>query len=83
MSRRPLLVTVGHGRHPFGCTVCQGQLFSLREIKLNTTGAEFFNFAWANESADGLVCQECGYVHTFVRGSVELWKADGGYPDAG
>ena len=80
MSRRPLLVTVGHGRHPFGCTVCQGKLFSLREIKLNTTGAEFFNLGWANASANGLVCEGCGYLHTFVANSIELWEPEDGYP---
>lgn len=84
MSRRsPSLVTVGAGRHRFACTVCQGNLFYDRQIKLNTTGAEFLGMGWANESADGLVCGECGYLHTFVSGSVELWKPEGGYPDAG
>jgi hypothetical protein len=54
-----------------------------REIKLNTTGAELFNLGWANQSAVGLVCDGCGYVHTFVSGSVELWKPDGAYPSGG
>ena len=80
MSRKPSLVTLGKRRVPFACLVCRGELFYQREIKLNTTGAEFFNMAWANASADGLVCESCGYLHTFVAGSVELWKPDGGYP---
>ena len=46
-------------------------------------GAELFNMGWANQSADGLVCDGCGYVHTFVSRSVELWKPDGGYPSGG
>jgi hypothetical protein len=83
MSKKPVLVTVGTDRRRFACLVCRGALFYDREIKLNTTGAEFFDFGWANESADGLVCDGCGYLHTFVRGSVEMWKADGGYPGAG
>jgi hypothetical protein len=83
MSRGLSLVTFGQGRQPFACSVCQGTLFGVREIKLNTSGAEFFNMGWANASADGLVCEGCGYLHTFVSGSVELWKPDGGYPDAG
>jgi hypothetical protein len=83
MPRGPFLVTFGQGRQPFNCTVCQGTLFSAREIKLNTTGAELFNMGWANASADGLACQGCGYLHTFVSGHAELWKPDGGYPDAG
>jgi predicted nucleic-acid-binding Zn-ribbon protein len=83
MPRGPSLVTVGADRHRFTCTVCRGTLFHDREIKLNTTDAEFFGMAWANESADGLVCQQCGYLHAFVSGSVELWEPDGGYPENG
>lgn len=80
---KPSLVTVGPGRNPFTCSICNGTLFYSREIKLNTTGAEFFNMGWANESADGLACAQCGYLHTFMSGAIELWKADGGYPEAG
>jgi hypothetical protein len=83
MLKNPSLVTIGAGRRRFSCPVCTGNLFYDREIKLNTTGAEFFNMGWANESAAGLVCQQCGYLHTFVSGSVELWQSDHGYPDAG
>jgi hypothetical protein len=81
MSNRSALVTIGSNRHPFTCSVCEGKLFTNREIKLNTTGAEFFNMGWANQSATGLVCEQCGYLHTFVRG-VELWEPDNGYPAA-
>jgi hypothetical protein len=63
--------------------VCGGNLFYDRTIKLNTTGAEFLGLGWANESADGLDCQQCGYLHVFVSGSIELWKQDRGYPDTG
>ena len=80
MSRKPSLVTVGSGRHRFKCLVCSGNLFFDREIKLNTSGAEFFNVAWANQSATGLVCERCSYLHTFVS-DVELWEPDGGYPE--
>jgi hypothetical protein len=80
MSGKPVLVTLGQQQRPFTCFVCAGKLFVSREIKLNTSGAEFFGMEWANESGTGLVCDGCGYVHTFVRGAVELWKADGGYP---
>jgi hypothetical protein len=69
------------GRDP-AARVCNGTLFYDREIKLNTTAAEAFSMSWENEPADGLVCQRCGYLHTFVSGSVELWEPDGGYPDA-
>jgi hypothetical protein len=83
MAQKPSLVTIGPNRQPFACLACRGDLFYSREIKLNTTAAEFFNMSWANQSADGLVCEQCGYVHSFVSGSVELWEPAGGYPDAG
>jgi hypothetical protein len=82
MSRGPSLVTLGAARHRFSCPVWAGSLYFDREIKLNTTGAEFFDLGWANESATGLVCQRCGYLHTFVSDAVELWQPDAGYPDA-
>lgn len=78
MSRIPALVTIR--RNPFSCHICAGQLFFDREVKLNTTGAEFFNVGWANESATGLVCAQCWYVHLFLHGVIELWQPDGGYP---
>jgi hypothetical protein len=83
MARHPSLVTVGQVRHPFHCSICQGNLFQDREILLNTTGAELFNLGWANQSATGLICLRCGYLHTFMSDAIELWKADGGYPPSG
>jgi hypothetical protein len=80
VARRVSLVTVGTARHPFSCTFCHGKAFTDREVKLNTTGAEFFNMGWANQSATGLVCEQCGYFHTFMSGAVELWEPDRGYP---
>jgi hypothetical protein len=77
------LVTFGDDRRRFACFVCDEVLFSKRAIKLNTTGAELFDMGWANKSADGLICNGCGYVHAFVRGSVELWEPDEGYPGEG
>ncbi len=79
MSRNPSLVTVGPDRRPFACLFCGGDLFSNREIKLNSTGAELFNLAWANQSATGLICEQCGYVHTFAS-VVQLWDPNRGYP---
>ena len=62
---------------PFVCRVCGGNLFWVREVKLNSTGAEFFGFAWANQSATGLICHQCGFVHEFVgTGALRTW-ADG------
>lgn len=65
---------------PFRCQVCTSELFFNREVKLNTTGAELFDLGWANQSATGLVCQQCGYVHLFLNNAIQLWKPEGGYP---
>ena len=50
----------------FTCRACGADRFRVREIKLNSTGAEFLGPAWANESARGLICIGCGYVHSFA-----------------
>jgi predicted nucleic-acid-binding Zn-ribbon protein len=73
-ERTPVTATVGD--RTIACLVCGGGTFWDREIKLNTTGMEFFDLAWANASALGLVCVRCGYVHEFVGDSVQLWEAD-------
>jgi predicted nucleic-acid-binding Zn-ribbon protein len=79
MGRRSaVLVTIN--RLPFRCQVCQAEHFFDREVKLNTTGAEFLDLGWANQSATGLVCARCGYVHLFLNNTIEFWRAEGGYP---
>lgn len=57
------------------CIFCQGDEFREREVKLNSSGMEFMNFGWANESANGLICWNCGYVHLFVNRDLKLYKA--------
>lgn len=80
MSRSPSLVTLGPQRVPLHCLVCRGQLFTDREIKLNTSGMEFLGMEWANQSGTALICDRCGFVHTFAGGQFELWAPDNGYP---
>ncbi|MFI9046098.1 hypothetical protein [Streptomyces sp. NPDC053427] len=43
-------------------------------MKLNSSGMEFMSMGWANESATGLICWHCGYVHLFVNRDLELYK---------
>ena len=83
MAQSGSLVTIGPGQHPFTCLVCEGELFIDREIKLNTSGLEFLGLEWASRSATGLICCDCGYVHTFAGDTVRLWEPGGGYPDPG
>ncbi|MFJ4870300.1 hypothetical protein [Streptomyces sp. NPDC088757] len=65
------------GEKRIHCLICGGDVFREREVKLNSTGMEFFNLAWANESATGLICLSCGYVHLFVDGALSLHRAAG------
>lgn len=76
--KKAALATIS--RNPFRCLVCRSELFFDREVKLNTTGAELFDLGWANQSATGLVCAQCGYVHLFLNDAIELWQAEHGYP---
>lgn len=78
--RRKAAALATINRIPFRCQICRSELFFDREVKLNTTGAELFDLGWANQSAFGLVCAQCGYVHLFLNDAIELWKADHGYP---
>ena len=74
------LVTVGPDRRPFSCHVCEGQVFAGHNVKLNTPIAYRLGDRFA-DSAASLVCQGCGYVHTFIPGFVQLWPEQDGYPE--
>ncbi|MFJ3504492.1 hypothetical protein [Streptomyces sp. NPDC090135] len=63
------------GEKKIHCLICEGDTFREREVKLNSTGMEFFNLAWANGSATGLICWSCGYVHLFANGNLSLYRA--------
>lgn len=51
---------------PLRCLVCSHDLFFQREALLNTAGASFMGFDWANKSGTCFVCSECGYIHWFL-----------------
>jgi hypothetical protein len=48
------------------CEICKNQHFWWRKAQLNTAVASFFDFDWANPSADCYVCSQCGYIHWFL-----------------
>ncbi|MFJ6569088.1 hypothetical protein ACIQNU_16845 [Streptomyces sp. NPDC091292] len=56
------------------CQICESDLFREREVLLNSFGKEFLKLAWADESARGLICWECGYVHLFVNRDIALHR---------
>jgi hypothetical protein len=51
--------------HHLRCQVCEFTRFYRREAQLST-GASFGQ-DWANSKAECFVCEQCGYVHWFVR----------------
>ena len=48
------------------CEICGHDRFFQREGKINTTGMTFFDLDWLNQSANCVVCAQCGYVHWFL-----------------
>jgi hypothetical protein len=55
------------------CQVCQGSTFVHRTVKLATSGIANSGF---NKQADAAVCRECGFVHTFLGGTLTWTRLD-------
>ncbi|NBG87498.1 hypothetical protein [Isachenkonia alkalipeptolytica] len=49
------------------CPVCDGKEFWKRRTLMNTPGASFMGFDWANKEATNFVCNDCGYVFWFLK----------------
>ncbi|MEW6623329.1 MAG: hypothetical protein AB1420_09410 [Bacillota bacterium] len=47
------------------CPICEHDEFWTRQTLMNTAGATFFGFDWANRAADNYICDKCGYVFWF------------------
>jgi hypothetical protein len=73
MARKPVRAAIGTVW--LTCQVCGSDLFRAREVMLNSVGLEFFKMAWADETARGLICQHCGYVHLFANKNIKLYRA--------
>lgn len=69
MARRTTPVSVTIGTRPFLCTVCQSGWFWKQKVHL-TSGTELL--AWARQSATGLMCTGCGYLHLFYNDNLEF-----------
>jgi hypothetical protein len=48
------------------CQMWEYEHVRYRRAQLNTSVATFFNFDWANPSAECFVCDGCGYIHWFL-----------------
>ncbi|OAH09856.1 MULTISPECIES: hypothetical protein [Streptomyces] len=74
MARKPVRAAIGDVW--ITCQVCDSDLFRERGVMLNSVGLEFLKMAWADETARGLICWRCGYVHLFVNKHIKLYRAD-------
>ncbi|MNJ48944.1 hypothetical protein D3C77_441550 [compost metagenome] len=54
------------------CPCCRNDSFEKDYRQLNTQGATFFGFDWANKSATILVCLECSYISWFMADPKEI-----------
>ncbi|PWI09614.1 hypothetical protein DIZ27_16155 [Streptomyces sp. NWU339] len=71
---RPVRAVLGDVR--LDCRICRGDLSRDREVLLDSSGMEFMKPARADESATGLICRRCGYVHLFADKDIKLYRAD-------
>lgn len=53
--------------HRLRCQVCDYTRFFRREAGLHTGAPSFFGQDWAHSTATCFICEQCGYVHWFVR----------------
>ncbi|CAM5260602.1 MULTISPECIES: hypothetical protein [Streptomyces] len=74
MARKPVRAAVGDVW--ITCQICRGELFRERGVMLNSVGMEFMKMAWADETATGLICWHCGYVHLFANRDIQLHNAE-------
>ncbi len=47
------------------CPICEYGKFWTRTTLMNTAGATFFGFDWANKEAQNYVCGQCSYILWF------------------
>ncbi len=64
MDRQAKTVTIKG--HQLVCPICDGKAFWERETLMNTAGATFLGFEWANKVAANYICNDCGYVYWFI-----------------
>lgn len=51
---------------PLSCPACGQDRFDSRAGVMDTRGASFFGWTWANRGSTELVCRGCLYVMTFA-----------------
>lgn len=51
---------------PSACHNCGGTAFSQRRGVMDTRGASFFGWTWANRGSTEYICDTCHFVMTFA-----------------
>ncbi|QJR79518.1 hypothetical protein CA267_001255 [Alteromonas pelagimontana] len=54
------------------CVHCGHDHFDAGEAQLNTAGATFVGFDWANRSASVFVCKQCSYIMWFANSAKKI-----------
>src|SRR5688500_7389425 len=57
------------------CQVCDYTRFYRREAGLSSGASNVFGQEWAHSQATCFICEQCGYVHWFVRDRVAAMAA--------
>jgi len=58
------------------CQVCDYTRFFRREAGLSTGASNVFGQDWASSQASCFICEQCGYVHWFVRARAAAMAAE-------
>ncbi len=54
------------------CPICHSQSFDKEYRQLNSRGATFFGFDWANKNAAILICRHCTNIAWFYNDPVAI-----------
>lgn len=63
-EKEPTTVEI-NGKQLF-CVICRHDLFSRRSVLLNTRILTFLHLDWLNKASTSVVCDRCGYIHSFL-----------------
>ena len=69
-------VYVGDREIELVCPICGGKKFFERKTLMNTVGATFMGWDWANPEAINFVCEDCSYIYWFMQDPTIAPKKD-------
>ena len=78
MARRSQQYVATVASRTLTCLICGDGQFRRRALSLLTPRRMLFGIEWMAPVAVGLVCVNCGFVHQFVPGAVQLFTVEHG-----